>query len=97
DQNLTPGVNERLEVFLSSPIDGANGGIALDTQSVIYYAYGRATIHLLGGSLVPTTLAFTTPEPASYAMLLFGLGVAAVAGRRRTRASVLRAPTAQTA
>jgi len=96
DQNLTPGSNERLELFLSSPIDGANGAIVLDAQSVIYYNYGSATMHVLGGSLGLATAALSTPEPTSYAMLLFGLGVAAVAGRR-ARASALRTVTAQPA
>jgi len=97
DQNLTPGSNERLELFLSSPIDGANGAIALDAQSVIYYYYGRATIHVLGGSLGLANAALITPEPTSYAMLLFGLGVAAVAGRRARASSALRTVTAQPA
>jgi len=37
---------------------------------------------VVGGSLVLPTSAITTPEPGSYAMLLFGLGIAALAGRR---------------
>ena len=97
DQNLTPGSNERLELFLSSPIDGANGAIVLDAQSVIYYNYGFATMHVLGGSLGLASAALSTPEPTSYAMLLFGLGVAAVAGRRARASSALRTVTAQPA
>ena len=82
DENLTPASNERLELFLSTPIDVATGTIALDAQSVVYYYYGLATMHVLGGSLVLPTSAIITPEPKSYAMLLFGLSIAALAGRR---------------
>lgn len=82
DQNLTPAANERLELILSAPLNGANGAIAFDAQSMVYYNYGKATMHVLGGSLVLPTLAGSVPEPSSYAMLLFGLGIAAVAGRR---------------
>src|SRR3954466_6599614 len=83
DEDLrSPGANERLELFLSAPIDGASGAIPLDRQSVIHYNYGYDTIHVVGGSLVLPTSAITTPEPGSYAMLLFGLGIAALAGRR---------------
>jgi hypothetical protein len=90
DESLrSPAANERLELFLSAPIDGAHGAIALDAKSVIHYNYANDTIHVLGGSLVLPTSAISTPEPASYAMLLFGLGVAAVAGRRAR--TVLRA------
>jgi len=91
DESLkSPGANERLELFLSAPIDGANGAIALDAKSVIHYNYEYDTIHVLGGSLGLSTSAISTPEPTSYAMLLFGLGIAAMAGRR-ARAPVLRA------
>jgi hypothetical protein len=96
DQRLTPAADARLELFLSAPLDGANGAIALGAQSVLYYNYGLATMHVLGGSLAFPTSAISTPEPASYAMLLFGLGIVAVAGRR-TRASALRIAGAQTA
>src|SRR4051794_5017592 len=90
DEDLrSPAANERLELFLSAPLESAHGVIALDAQSVIYYNYGFATMHVLGGSLGLATSAFSTPEPTSYAMLLFGLGIAAVAGRR-VRASALR-------
>jgi hypothetical protein len=82
EENLTPGANERLEVFLDKPLDLANGPVQLDPQSVIYYYYGRATIHVLGGSIAPLTGALSTPEPATYAAMLIGLGIVGVFSRR---------------
>jgi len=88
DQNFTEAVDQRLELFLSKPLDWHAGPVILDPQSVIYYNYGRATIHVLGGSIAPlSSAAFATPEPATFATLAFGLVVVAgLRGSRRTQA-----------
>jgi hypothetical protein len=88
DQNFTEAVDQRLELFLNKPLDWHAGAVILDPQSVIYYNYGRATIHVLGGSISPlSSAAFATPEPATFATLALGLVVVAgLRGSRRTQA-----------
>ena len=85
EQNFTPASNRRLELFLSKPLDRRGGPIALDPQSVIYYYYGLATIHVLDGSISPLAPAVAAPEPAAVAAVLSGMAVMALlrASRRR--------------
>ena len=86
DQDLTPAANQRLELFLTEPLDSASGPVTLDPSSVIYYNYGLATIHVTDGDLVRDTAplfnAPAIPEPGTWLVMLAGSIVLLLLGKR---------------
>jgi hypothetical protein len=87
DQELTPAANERLELFLAQPLNSVNVPVTLDPSSVIYYDYGLATIHVVGGELIRDSAPLfnavsSVPEPGTWLVILAALILLSIFGKR---------------